>query len=101
MIDITDVILHKMKTRSIFIYIYVDMYIYIYIYIIEFKQIGFSSEVSLMYKQEKGLSKRKNGGCMMRKITLTEVLQCAVCGAVRVLPETRWAHHCRPSFQSL
>lgn len=45
-----------MKTKSIFIYIYID----IYIYIIEFKQIGFSSEVSLMYNQEKGVSKGKN-----------------------------------------
>lgn len=57
MIDITDVILHKMKTKSIFIYIYID----IYIYIIEFKQIRFSSEVSLMYKQNKGSQKGRTG----------------------------------------
>lgn len=49
MIDITDVILHKKWKQSIVIYIYID----IYIYIIEFKQIEFSSEVSLMYEQEK------------------------------------------------
>lgn len=49
MIDITDVILHKNENKSIFIYIYIA----IYIYIIEFKQIRFSSEISLMYKQEK------------------------------------------------
>ena len=57
MIDITDVILHKKWKQSIFVYIYIDIYIYIYIYIIEFKQIGFSSEVSLMYKQDKGFQK--------------------------------------------
>lgn len=32
---------------------YSHIHIYRYIYIIEFKQIEFSSEVSLMYKQEK------------------------------------------------
>lgn len=47
----------KMKTKSIFIYIYID----IYIYIIEFKPIGFSSEVSLMYNQEKGFQKGRTG----------------------------------------
>lgn len=35
------------------------MYIYIYIFIIEFKQIRFSSEVSLMYKLDKGFFKRE------------------------------------------
>lgn len=49
----------KMKTKSIFIYIYIDI---IYIYIIEFKQIGFSSEVSLMYKQFRGSFKREEQG---------------------------------------
>lgn len=39
--------------KSIFIYIYID----IYIYIIEFKQIRFSSEVSLMYKRDKGFQR--------------------------------------------
>lgn len=35
-----------------------SLYIYKeYIYIIEFKQIGFSSEVSLMYKPDKGFQK--------------------------------------------
>lgn len=32
----------------------------IYIYIIEFKQIGFSSEVSLMYKPDKGFQKGRS-----------------------------------------
>lgn len=42
----------KMKTKN-----YIHIHIYRYIYIIEFKQIGFSSEVSLMYKQDKGSQK--------------------------------------------
>lgn len=75
--------------------------IYIYTYIIEFKQIRFSSEVSLMYKQGKGVFKREERGKKTRTITLTEVPQCAVCGAARELPETRWAPRCRPSSQSL
>lgn len=51
MIDITDVILHtkKMKTKSIFIYIF----------IIEFKQIRFSSEVSLMYNGIRGFKREE------------------------------------------
>lgn len=77
------------------------MYIYIYFFIIEFKQIRFSSEVSLMYKLDKGFFKREKQREKTTKITLTEVPQCAVCGAVHVLPETRWAHCCQPSSQSL
>lgn len=61
MIDITDVILHKNENKK-YIHIHIYRYVYLYLYIIESKQIGFSSEVSLMYKQEKGLSKRKYGG---------------------------------------
>lgn len=78
-----------MKTKSI----------YIYTQTTEFKQIGFSSEVSLMYNWIRGFKKEEHG--KMRKITLTEVLQCAVCGVVRVLQETQWAHRCQPSSQSL
>lgn len=43
-----------MKTKKYILYIYIKN---IYIYIIEFKQIGFSSEVSLMYKPDKGFQK--------------------------------------------
>lgn len=91
----------KMKTKSIFIYIYRYVYIYTYIIIIiEFKQIRFSSEVSLMYKQEKKVQ-REEQRKKTRKITLTEVLQYAVCGAARVLPETHWVRRCRLNSQSL
>lgn len=41
-----------MKTKM-----YIHIHIYRYIYIIEFKQIGFSSEVSLMYTQDEGSQK--------------------------------------------
>lgn len=55
--DITDVILHKiMKTKSIFIYTYIYNRI-------EFKQIGFSSEVSFMYNRirlQKGRTREKD-----------------------------------------
>lgn len=47
-----------MKTKK---YIHIHIYRYIYIYIIKFKQIGFSSEVSLMYKRDKGFQKGKTG----------------------------------------
>lgn len=53
MIDITDVILHKKWKQKKYIHIH----IYRYIYIIEFKQIRFSSEVSLMYKRDKGFQR--------------------------------------------
>lgn len=43
-----------------------------------------------MYKPKREEQRKK-----MRKITLTEVLQCAVCDAVHVLPETRWARRCQ------
>lgn len=43
----------KMKTKSIVIYIYIDIYIY--------NRIGFSSEVSLMYRK-KGIFKRGEKG---------------------------------------
>lgn len=59
--------------------------IFIYIFILEFK-IGFSSEVSLMYNGKRGF-KGEARGKKIRKITLTEVRQCAVCGAVHVLQE--------------
>lgn len=73
--------------------------VYIYTHATEFKQIGFSSEVSLMYNWIRGFQREEHG--KMRKITLTEVPQCAVCGAVRVLQETQWARQCQPSSQSL
>lgn len=44
-----------------YIHIHIYRYVYLYIYIIEFKQIGFSSEVSLIYKQEKGFQKGRTG----------------------------------------
>lgn len=82
----------RMKTK-VYSYTYID----VYLYIIKFKQIGFSSEVSLMYKWDKGFQKGKKD---LRKITLTEVLQCAVCGAVHELLKSHWAHRCQPSCQS-
>lgn len=74
--------------------------IYIYTYIIFFNKLD-SPVRSVLCTSGIGGFKREEPGMTMRKITLTEVLQCAVCGAVRVLPETHWARRCQPNSRSL